>query len=188
MKGKISMSDEGSQLHNLIIRPEVADDATAVAAMVEQAFQGTKENRLIDSLRQNDAVALSLVAVVDDRVVGHILFSPVMVESDPECRTIVTLAPLAVHPDVQRCGVGSRLTREGLAQCREAGATAVVVIGHPEYYPRFGFTQAEQYGLSCSYIASNHPAFMVLELVPGGLDGKSGLVLFCPSFDDAVEE
>lgn len=175
-----------SQELPVTIRPESPGDAIAVATLVEQSFQGTKEVDLVEGLRQNGAVVLSLVAVVDKRVVGHILFSPVTVASVPNDRTIVSLAPLAVSPEYQRRGIGSRLSQESIAVCRQSGMTAMVVVGHPEYYPRFGFVQAATYGLECPYINADHPAWMALELVPGGLDGKHGMVTFDPAFDSAV--
>jgi putative acetyltransferase len=178
------------QTPTVIIRPEAAngEDNAAIAAMLKEAFQGTAEILLVDTLREQGAAPISLVAIVDQRLVGHILFSPITIESAPDCQTLYSLAPLAVHPDYQRQGIGIALTNAGIAACRELGATAIVVIGHPEYYPRFGFVPAQGYGVSCQFIASDHPAFMLLELEPGALADKQGFITFHPAFGLAVGE
>jgi putative acetyltransferase len=162
------------------IRPERADDAAAVRAVHCAAFPTDAEARLVERLRACGAACVSLVAEVDDAVVGHVLFSPVSVVAASGCRQGLGLAPLAVLPAHQRCGVGSALVREGLAVCRQAGWAFVVVLGHPGYYPRFGFRQASAAGLGNEYGADK--AFMVLELQPGSLPAGGGLVRYGPEF------
>src|SRR5204863_1426042 len=110
---------------------------------------------------------VSLVAEVDGHVVGHIAFSPIQVDGESREGVGVGLAPLAVLPDSQRHGIGSRLIREGLAACNRAGYGFVVVLGWPEYYPRFGFIRADRRGLANEYGADE--AFMVLELRDGAI-------------------
>ena len=123
-------------------------------------------------------VTLSLAAELDDAVVGHILFSPVSIEPEG---TAIGLAPMAVLPEHQRRGIGGRLVREGLELLRAAGHGAVVVLGHPEYYPRFGFTRANRFGLRCEFECRDE-AFMALELSPGALANRAGLVRYLREF------
>jgi putative acetyltransferase len=147
------------------IRSERGDDVAAIRAVHCAAFPTDDEARLVDRLRAAHHLKVSLVAEVDGVVVGHIAFSPVSVVGPIGRCQGLGLAPLAVRPPHQRCGVGSVLVREGLAKCRQEGAGFVVVLGHPGYYPRFGFRRASLAGLSNEYGADE--AFMVLELEPG---------------------
>lgn len=137
---------------------------------------------MVCRLREGGKVTLSLVAVEDDRVVGHILFSPVTIESEAEVRAAAGLAPLAVLPELQRSGIGSRLVRAGLEECRNAGHECVVVLGHPDYYPRFGFVPAICYGVRCEFDVPDE-AFMVIELREGALRGRAGTARYQPEFD-----
>jgi putative acetyltransferase len=161
------------------VRPETAEDRAAVRTVNERAFGRTAEADLVDALRDAGAAAVSLVAVEDGRLIGHILFSPVTVEG---CEaTLLGLAPMAVLPEAQRRGAGSLLVRAGLEACRRLGAAGVVVLGHPEYYPRFGFAPGRPQGLTCEF-PSPDEAFMALELRPGGLTGVRGEVKYRPEF------
>ena len=123
---------------------------------------------------------LSLVATIDERVVGHILFTPVTIEPPVECR-IAGLAPMAVRPAHQRAGIGGQLIRAGLEECRRRGYSAVVVLGHPEYYPRFGFAPAHTFDLTCEF-PSPPEAFMAMELEAGALRTIRGVVRYQPQF------
>jgi putative acetyltransferase len=165
-----------------VIRLERPEDAAGVHETNEQAFGAPLEARLVDALR-NTADYLSLVATIDERVVGHILFTPVTLEPPLDLR-IAGLAPMAVQPEHQRSGVGGRLIRAGLEECRRTGYAAVVVLGHPEYYPRFGFVPAHRFGLTCEF-PSPPEAFMAIELQAGALKGISGLVRYLPQFAEA---
>jgi putative acetyltransferase len=149
------------------IRPERADDRAAIARVHTLAFPSDEEARLVDRLRDAGHARVSLVAEVGGEVVGHVVFSPVSVDPSAGAGTGVGLAPLAVVPAHQRRGVGSRLVEEGLAACRAAGYSFVVVLGYPGYYARFGFRRAGAAGLGNEYGADEE--FMVLELRPGGL-------------------
>jgi putative acetyltransferase len=127
-------------------------------------------------------VTLSLVAERGGEVVGHILFSPVRIDSGGESVAAVGLAPMAVLPAQQRTGIGSALVRTGLAECRRAGHGSVVVLGHPAYYPRFGFVPASRHGLAWEHPAPDE-AFMVLPLRANGIPaGGGGLVRYAPEF------
>ena len=162
-----------------IVREEVAADCAAVRQVHRDAFGGDEEARLVDALRDEGYVNVSLVAETAGRIVGHVLFSRLPIETARGTVEALSLAPLAVHPACQRSGIGSRLVREGLRICRERGHRIVVVLGHPEYYPRFGFSPALAERLKSPYSGA---AFMALELVPGALDGVEGEVRYPPPF------
>jgi putative acetyltransferase len=162
------------------IRPERDEDADAIRAVHRAAFPTDAEARLVDRLRAAGRARVALVAELDGAVVGHILFSPVVIVSPSQRCSGLGLAPLAVLPACQRRGVGSALVHEGLAACRRAGCDFVVVLGHPKYYPRFGFRRASAMGLGNEYGADE--AFLVLELRPGSLPAGGGLVLYGPEF------
>jgi putative acetyltransferase len=164
----------------VMIRPERTADIAAVRGVHGAAFPTDAEARLVDRLRAGGQARVSLVAEVDGGVVGHIVFSPVSVAAPSGYCHGLGLAPLAVLPEYQRRGVGSALVRAGLAVCQQEGHAFVVVLGHPGYYPRFGFRQASAVGLSNEYGADE--AFMVLELQPGALPASGGLVKYGPEF------
>jgi putative acetyltransferase len=161
------------------VRFERPGDEAGIRETNELAFGAPLEARLVETLRGTPDY-LSLVATIDDCVVGHILFTPVTIEPPVDCR-IAGLAPMAVRPDHQRSGIGGQLIRAGLEQCRRNGYKAVVVLGHPEYYPRFGFAPAHSFGLTCEF-PSPPEAFMAIELEAGALSGMNGLVRYLPQF------
>lgn len=163
----------------IAVRPETPADVEAVRAVVEAAFEQRDEAGIVERLREGVPGYIGLVAVEGGEVVGHIAFSPVTVER--RALPILGLAPMAVRPDWQRRGIGARLVRAGLVACAETGAEAVVVLGHPGYYPRFGFSPAVGFGLRDTYGAPPE-AFMALELVPGALGGVSGVVRYASAF------
>ena len=165
------------------IRNETPNDCSAIREVHERAFRGPNEARLVDLLRAANKVLISLVALHENRVVGHILFSPVAVVGAPEKLRAVGLAPMSVLPEFQNRGIGSRLVREGLEACKREGYEVVVVLGHAKYYPRFGFLKAKTYGLDNEYNATD--SFMVMELQKGVLEGVRGLVRYAPEFRDA---
>jgi putative acetyltransferase len=146
------------------------------------AFETSAEADLVDVLRQQAPPVISLVAEDGEAVVGHILFTPVTLLEHPDSR-IMGLAPMAVAPARQRQGIGSALVREGLDRCRQLGFDAVVVLGHPGYYPRFGFLPASRFEIACEYDVPDD-VFMALELQEGGLRGKAGTIRYHPAFAD----
>jgi putative acetyltransferase len=159
-------------------RPE---DANAIRFVLEEAFGQSIEADLVDALRRRGALTLSLVALREDEVVGHIVFSPVTIES-PESRfDAIGLGPMAVLPPYQGKGIGSQLVRIGLEQCRQAGHEIVVVLGHPDFYGRFGFVPTRHRGLHCEFDVPDG-VFMVMELRQGALAGRGGLVKYQPEF------
>lgn len=167
---------------NFVIRQETAADIAAIHAVNAAAFETAAEADLVDSLRARAADVISLVAECDGEIVGHILFSPVSLASSPELK-IMGLAPMAVAPSHQRSGIGSVLVRAGLEQCKRQGAAAAVVLGHPAYYPRFGFVPSVRYGIDSEYDVPQD-VFMLMELVPGALQGASGTVRYHAAFRD----
>lgn len=166
-----------------LICPEQPADLAAIHNVVAQAFQqafgSTAEATLVDQLRANGKAIVSLVAVEDDQIVGHILFSEVALGD----ATIIGLAPVAVLPSHQKQGIGALLINEGLHACRNAGYTAIVVLGHPEYYPRFGFVPASRFGIKSEYDVSDE-AFMAMELQPGALANCAGVAKYQAEFNE----
>ena len=167
---------------DVLIREERPEDRTAVYEVNRRAFPTPVEADLVDALRPMADPLISLVAVLDGRVLGHILFTPVRVVGETGERTALGLAPMAVLPEFQNQGIGSRLVRAGLDACRELGHSAVVVLGHAEYYPRFGFEPAAPRGLHYKDVSFD-PYFFVIGLAPGGVEGLSGWVEYLPPFE-----
>ncbi len=166
------------------IHPAKIEDWAAIMHVHQQAFAGRiKEARLVELLHVRNKAVISLVAVHDGVIVGHILFSPVRLNPPHPSFHALGLAPIAVLPCHQRQGIGSQLIREGLRLCKQNDFVAVVALGDPGYYSRFGFTRARDKGLDNEYHANND--FMVLELQPNALAGIRGKVKYAPEFAEA---
>jgi putative acetyltransferase len=166
----------------MLIRAEEVGDWAAVHAVNASAFETPAEARLVDALRTQAQPVVSLVAELDGAIVGHIMFSPVSLLGHPELK-IMGLGPMAVAPEHQRKGIGSALVRAGLERCKQLGFGAVVVVGHPEYYPSFGFVPSTRLGIGCEY-AVPEEAFMVVELQTGFLSGVSGKIKYHAAFSN----
>ena len=166
------------------IRDERPEDRAPVQHVNEAAFGGAGEAELVRALHAAGAARVALVAELEGELVGHILFSDVTLEPSASLK-LAGLAPMAVLPAHQRNGIGSSLVREGLERLRAKGYDAVVVLGHPAYYPRFGFVPATRFGLRSKFAREpeHESAFMALELRPGALSGVSGEVHYRPEFD-----
>ena len=164
----------------MLIRNEEEKDLVAVHAVNASAFESPAEANLVDVLRKQAQPVISLVAESNKTVVGYIMFSPVSLSGNPDLK-IMGLAPMTVTPTHQNNGIGSALVRAGLEQCKKLGFGAVVVLGHPRYYPRFGFLPSTRFGIGCEYQAPEE-AFMVVELQPGYLRGKSGTIKYHAAF------
>jgi putative acetyltransferase len=164
---------------NATVRAETPDDLEAIREVNRRAFGQEDEARLVDALREGSYARSSLVAEEGGRVVGHILFSDLPIVTQAGTLHALALAPMAVFPDRQRQGIGSRLVREGLRACSQAGHRIVVVLGHPGYYLRFGFSAQLAERLKAPF---SGPAFMALELVPGALANVTGEVRYPPPF------
>jgi len=167
----------------ITIRAEGLDDSFVIQQVHIKAFGGLAEAKLVRLITERNKALISLVAVSDDKVVGHILFSRVTVAHSPAGFNAVGLAPVAVLPELQKQGIGSKLIREGMKLCKQAGYEAVVLLGYPAYYSRFGFTRAADLGLQNEYGAVDE--FMVLPLRDGALSGVSGMVKYLPEFKEA---
>lgn len=162
------------------IRHEEERDWAAVRGINAAAFETPAEAHLVDALRREARPLISLVAEDDRAIVGHILCSPVVLSGHPEL-TMMALGPMAVAPEGQRRGIGSALVRAGLDRCRDLDVGAVTVLGHPEYYPRFGFVSSTQFNIGCEW---DVPAevFMLFELQADYLQGVSGTVKYHAAF------
>jgi putative acetyltransferase len=163
-----------------VVRLEKPDDAAAVREVHRLAFERADEGQLVDALRAGGHARLALVAEEDGHVIGHILFSDLIIVTPQGRVSALALAPLAVIPSRQRHGIGSSLVRDGLRLCAEQGHRVVIVLGYPGYYPRFGFSAELARRLSSPY--SGTDSFMALELVAGALEGVAGDVQYPPPF------
>lgn len=162
------------------IRPETDADRAAVRNVNRAAFPTEVEANLVDALRDGGYGRVSLVAEQAGTIVGHIFFSDLPIHTATGAISALSLAPMAVLPDHQRRGVGSRLVADGLLACRQAGHRIVLVLGHPEFYPRFGFSADLARTLQSPF--GGGAAWMALELVPGALAGVQGRVEYPPPF------
>jgi putative acetyltransferase len=166
----------------ILVRFEGVQDREAVRQVNRLAFGQEAEGRLVDALREGGFARVSVVAEINGQVVGHILFSDLSVITETGTVAALALAPMAVLPDFQRQGIGSALVRRGLEICREQGYRIVIVLGHPDFYPRFGFSPKLTERLQSPY--GGGPSFMAAELVPGALTGVVGKVVYSQPFND----
>lgn len=165
------------------IRAETGRDREAVHALNAAAFGRDEEAKLVDLLRERAQPLISVVAEEGEALVGHIMFTPVSLAGHGAL--IMGLAPMAVEPSRQRAGIGSALVRAGLERCKALGAAAAVVLGHPGFYPKFGFLPAARFGLASEYDVPPE-VFMALELQPGALRGASGTVRYHAAFREVA--
>jgi len=165
----------------MIIRDESPEDWPRITSLLDRIFGGTYESGLVARLRKDALVVVALVAEEAGDVIGHIVLSALPVQVDGRPVRAVALAPLAVRADCQRRGVGSRLIKRALGRAKRDGIAAVIVVGHPAYYARFGFSAALAAKLASRF---SGPAFMALELAPGTLSGVAGTVDYPAAFDD----
>lgn len=165
------------------IRPEYPNEYPVVYNVNFKAFNQQYEPNLVKAIRKsaNYIPELSLVAVINNTVVGHIMFSAITIEMDDGNVPVLGLAPVAVLPDYQNRRIGSELIEHGLKECKRLGFKIVVLVGHPNYYPRFGFVPARSHGLEAPFEVPDE-AFMVLELSPRALMNIKGTVKYPPEF------
>lgn len=159
------------------IREETPDDVAAIREVNRRAFGQDQEGNIVDALRSNGATLLSLVATSNGRVIGHIVYSPASVGGV----TGAALAPMSVLPEHQRQGIGTRLVEAGNRRLKEAGWPFIIVLGHPDYYPRFGFSPASTFGIICEWDVPDE-VFMLLVLDPTKMQGVSGLARYREEF------
>jgi putative acetyltransferase len=168
----------------ITFRQEEPGDRLAIRHVNERGFGGREEADLVDALRQANAIVLSMVALDDKDIVSHILFTEVVITQADSQFTALGLGPMAVLPSLQRKGIGTQLLKIALDKCRRLDYDFVVVLGHPEFYSKFGFSPAKPYGFSCEFDAPDE-AFMVLELQENTLAGRSGIVHYRDEFQNA---
>ena len=166
------------------IRKELADDIQNIWHLNVNAFETDAEANLVNVLRNSGIPYISLVAEENDEITGHILFTPVTFSGPTPEPKIVGLGPMAVLKNRQRSGVGSMLVKAGIKRCISENIDAIVVLGHPEFYPKFGFVPAVQYGITSEYDVPDD-VFMFLELKTSVLQGKSGVIKYHKAFSSA---
>ncbi|WP_340008564.1 N-acetyltransferase [Paenibacillus sp. FSL K6-0276] len=169
----------------MMIRTETSADYDGVYQVNVKAFDDREdEARLVESIRNSEGFIpeLSIVAEKDNEIVGHILLSKAVVQDGENTNDVIVLAPIAVMPNVQKQGIGKALILEGLDRCRTLGYDLVFLIGHPEYYPKFGFQPARQHGFELKQFEVSDNVFMVCELKEGALQKVKGELIYPKSF------
>jgi predicted N-acetyltransferase YhbS len=168
---------------NIIIRKELKEDNARTKEINDQAFKQENEGILINKLRDKNHFIpeLSLVAETDEMVVGHIFFYPVKINSAYQKHPTLSLGPMSVLPEYQKRGIGGKLINEGLKLAEELGFRSVIVLGHPKYYPKFGFTKASKWSIKTPFEVPDE-VFMALEIVEGELQDKSGIIEYPAEF------
>ncbi len=166
----------------MIIREEQPSDIEKICKVNEEAFETKAEAILVNSLRDTGCSFISLVAETETKVVGHILFTPVELSGNKNNLKIMGLAPMAVLSQYQNKGIGSKLVQTGLEHCKSLGYDAVVVLGHPDYYPKFGFVPSVKFGIKSEYDVPDE-VFMILELTPGSLKHHEGVIKYHEAFN-----
>jgi len=169
----------------ITIREEQPQDIKIIRDLNKRAFGQMQEADLVDKLRQNCDDLLSLVGLMQDEVVGHILFTPVMVESEDNIVKGMALAPMAVLPEYQRQGIGSELVRAGIEKLKKRQCPFIIVLGHAEYYPRFGFEPASRYGVRSEWEVPDE-AFMILVIGEFEMQGGVALARYRPEFAEST--
>lgn len=164
------------------VRSETSTDITLIHKVEAAAFNSSIEPTLVDMLRERQHAVLSLVAEVDEKLVGHIIYSPVILTPVGASRRGLGLGPIAVHPDYQKQGIGSALIKQGNAILADIGYDFIVLLGSPRYYTRIGFRPGSEFNLDNEYGAGDE--FMAHELYPGALTGVHGLVQYVPEFKE----
>lgn len=170
----------------ITIRKEQSGDEGQIRLVNTHAFGQTAEADIVDTLRRTCPEGVSLVALHDGNIVGHILFTPALIESVHEVVHGMGLAPMSVLPKFQRTGIGSALVRTGIEEMRRAAHPFIIVLGHPAYYPRFGFVPASRRGTASDYDGVPDEAFMILVLDESALAGVAGTAKYRPEFAAAV--
>jgi putative acetyltransferase len=163
------------------IRKEQPGDIQRIRQLNLVAFETETEANLVDTLRRSGISYISLVYEENNELKGHIFFTPVELEGDRSGLQIMGLGPMAVDPKFQNKGIGTLLVKAGIERCRSDGYDVIVVLGHPNYYPRFGFETSVKYGIKSEYEVPDE-AFMVLELKDKALKGKRGTMKFNEAF------
>lgn len=169
----------------ITLRKETKKDYPEISKVNDIAFGRKAESKMIIALRKNKEFIseLSIVAEINEQLVGHILFTPVKIEADSESFSTLCLAPMSVLPEYQQKSIGKLLVIQGLQVAKDLGYKSVVVLGHPSFYPKFGFQPASKWEIKSPFPAPDE-AFMAIELAPDGLKNVQGKVIFPPEFDN----
>jgi predicted N-acetyltransferase YhbS len=169
------------------IREERKNDYDIIKKINDLAFGQKNEGKMVEELRKTSVFnsKLSLVSEINDNIVGHILFYPVKIKNRKEDSIVLSLAPMAVHPDYQNKGIGIKLVMRGIMVARQSGFNAVIVVGHPKYYPRFGFKPASIWGIQVPFEVPDE-AFLALELKENSLKNCNGTVDYPKEYYDAL--
>jgi len=168
-----------------VIRREQQQDIPEIRQVNRLAFGQEQEASIVDKLRENCNSVLSLVTLTDGKVVGHILFSPAVIEGKHGRLVGTGLAPLAVLPEYQRKGIGTELLQTAIARIKRGGCPYIIVIGHPEYYTRFGFERAGRFGISSEWDVPDE-AFMILILDRKAMNGITGVARYREEWAEAM--
>ena len=163
------------------ILPEQPGDLLAIREVHRRAFGQDQEANIVDALRANGAVLVSLVATLGGEVVGHVVYSPATIGPLEGA----ALGPIAVTPEHQKRGIGGRLIEAGNRMLAATSCPFIIVLGHPTYYPRFGFVPARGLGISCQWDVPDD-VFMLLTLDAGAMQGVSGLATYRGEFSSAM--
>lgn len=176
-----------TDLLNIKITHETVGDYEAIKKINDLAFGQEDEGRLVEKLRKkNDFIPeLSSIAKINKKPVGHILFYPVYIRSKKTNHISLSLGPMAVLPDFQKKGIGKKLVQNGLARAKRLGFRSVIVVGHPNYYPKFGFQLASTWGIEAPFEVPDN-AFMAIELEKDALKNINGTVIYPPEFNAAL--
>jgi len=175
----------------ITIRKETPEDYLWVIELTDRAFETLEisnhnEGKLVDNLRKASTFIeeLSLVAEFDGKVVGHILFTPIVIDNSVQQFHSLVLAPVSVLPEFQKMGIGGQLIVTGHQKAKELGFQSSILLGHPEYYPRFGYKPASTWGIKTHFELPSDDVFMAVELTEGALSNVSGMVIFPPEFGE----
>ncbi len=170
----------------LTIRQETSNDFKETFEVNHIAFGQDNEAKLVDALRSNPTLfipELSLVATVNNKIVGHILITKIIIKDNTRnLNESLGLAPMAVRPEFQKSGIGGQLIKQGLKVAAELGFKSVIVLGHKHYYPKFGFEPAEKWNIKAPFDVPSD-VFMAIELVKDGLKNVSGTVIYPKEFE-----
>lgn len=169
-------------MENLIIRPETPEDYLTIHHIHLEAFGRDEEAELVDNLRNDGALVVSYVAEIDEQVVGHVAYSLMDIDHPDDPATILGLGPMAVSPEFQKQGIGRQLLIQSLEACTRARYSAVIVLGHPEFYAKGDFIPASEFGINSQFDVPDE-VFMARELIPGTLNEINGTARYHPAFD-----
>ncbi len=170
----------------ITIRVENKDDLITIKEINNKAFGQPEEGNIIDKIRASGSQILSLVAEIDQKIVGHIFYSEAEIEHDNERIIGMGLAPMAVLPEYQKQGVGKKLINESISILKKKPIAFIIVLGHEDYYPKFGFDKASKYGISCQWDGVPDEAFMIMILDKEKMENVHGVARYRDEWNEAM--